>query len=148
MLGICVNRLNSSHDAIVETGEFSVNVPSIDMVAVTDYTGLVSGRKVDKSDLFEVFYGELAAAPMIRQCPVTMECRVSQQVDLPTNCFFIAEIVNIYSEERYLTDNKPDVKKIRPFLLTMPDNRYWAVGNCVGKAWDAGKVLRQESGKG
>ena len=144
MLGICVNRLNASYDAILEKGEFSVNVPSVEMVTVTDYTGLVSGRKVDKSKLFEVFYGQLAAAPMIRQCPLTMECRVTQHVDLPTNCFFIAEIVALYSEERYLTGNKPDVEKIKPFLLTMPDNRYWSVGDCVGKAWNAGKILGEE----
>jgi flavin reductase (DIM6/NTAB) family NADH-FMN oxidoreductase RutF len=145
MIGICVNRLNGSYDAIIETGEFSVNVPSIEMVAVTDYTGLVSGKRVDKSSLFEVFYGELCAAPMIRQCPLSMECRVTQRVDLPTNCFFIAEIIHIYSEEQYLTDNKPDVEKIKPFLLTMPDNRYWTVGKCIGKAWEAGKVLRNSS---
>lgn len=145
MIGICVNRLNGSYDAIIETGEFSVNVPSIEMVAVTDYTGLVSGKRVDKSSLFEVFYGELCAAPMIRQCPLSMECRVTQRVDLPTNCFFIAEIIHIYSEEQYLTDNKPDVEKIKPFLLTMPDNRYWTVGQCIGKAWEAGKVLRNSS---
>ena len=66
MLGICVNQNNASHGAIIDTGEFSINVPSADMVAVTDYTGLVSGRNVDKSNLFTAFYGSLAAAPMIR----------------------------------------------------------------------------------
>ena len=65
MLGICVNPHNASHGAIVETGMFSINVPDEDTVAETDYTGLVSGRKIDKSALFEVFYGELDAAPMI-----------------------------------------------------------------------------------
>ena len=50
-------------------------------------------------------------------------------MELPTNTFFIGEIVNIYSEERYLRDSKPDVKKIAPFLLTMPDNRFWSVGD-------------------
>jgi flavin reductase (DIM6/NTAB) family NADH-FMN oxidoreductase RutF len=145
MLGICVNRLNSSYEAIMETKEFSVNVPSVDMVAETDYTGLVSGKRVDKSNLFEVFYGDLTAAPMIRKCPLTMECRVTQQVELPTNCFFIADLVGLYSEEQYLTVSKPDADKIKPFLLTMPDNRYWAIGECVGKAWNAGKALRTET---
>lgn len=144
MIGICVNRLNGSYEAIIETGEFSVNVPSVELVAVTDYTGLVSGKKVDKSGLFEVFYGDLTAAPMISRCPLTMECKVTQQVDLPTNCFFIAEIVTLYSEAQYLTDGKPDVEKIKPFLLTMPDNRFWAVGDCVGRAWEAGKELRDK----
>ena len=42
-----------------------------------------------------------------------------------------------------MSDGKPDVQKIKPFVLTMPDNRFWAIGECVGKAWDAGKVLRK-----
>ena len=116
MLGICVNKNNASHDAIVETGEFSINIPTIGMVEKTDYTGLVSGKRVDKSGLFEVFYGELKAAPMISECPLSIECNLSQTVDLPTNSFFIAEIVNIYTEEQFLSDGSPDMKKIKPFV--------------------------------
>lgn len=142
MLGICVNRKHASHANIVASREFSVNVPSEDMMTVTDYTGLVSGHSVDKSSLFEVFYGDLTAAPMIADCPLTMECRLEQQVDLPTNTFFIGEIINIYAEEQCLTNGLPDVEKMKPFLLTMPDNRYWALGSCIGRAWDAGKALK------
>jgi flavin reductase (DIM6/NTAB) family NADH-FMN oxidoreductase RutF len=144
LLGICVNRGNASHGAVQETGEFSVNLPSAAMVEATDYTGLVSGRRVDKSGLFAVFYGELKAAPMIADCPLTMECRVTQTVELPTNSFFIAEIVNIYIEEQGLTDGMPDMKKINPFLLTMPDNNFWAIGENIGKAWSSGKNIRND----
>ena len=141
MLGICVNRAHASNEAIRDSGEFSVNVPSVDMVDVTDYTGLVSGKNVDKSGLFEIYYGQLKSAPMIKLCPITMECKVIQTVDLPTNTFFIAEIIDVYSEDCYLTEGKPDVKKINPFVLTMPDNRFWSIGECVGKAWNAGKAV-------
>ena len=143
MMGICVNNGHASNAAVRETGQFSINVPDVDMVEVTDYTGLVSGRNTDKSGLFEVFSGELDAAPMITACPVNLECRVVRTVDLPTNTFFIGEIVAIYTEDRFLTDGKPDVKKVRPFLLTMPDNGYWAVGESVGRAWQAGKTFKE-----
>ena len=138
MLGICVGKGHASHAAIRETGEFSVNIPTVDMVAVTDYCGIVSAAKTDKSKLFEVFYGKLKSAPMITDCPLNIECKLAQHVDLPTNTLFIGEIVNIYSEERYLENGKPDVKKVRPFLLTMPDNRFWSVGDKVGNAWKDG----------
>jgi len=144
MLGICVNKHNASHAAILGTGEFSVNVPTTDMVEVTDYTGLVSGKCVDKSGLFEVFYGELKAAPMITKCPITIGCKVVKTVELPTNSFFIGEIITIFTEDRFLTEGKPDVKKINPFLLTMPDNRFWSVGESIAKAWNAGKALREQ----
>jgi len=147
MLGICVNKGNASHGAIIATGQFSINVPSTDMVEVTDYTGLVSGKRVDKSNLFTVFYGSLQAAPMIQECPLTMECRVEQTVDLPTNSFFIAEIITIYCDDKCLSDSKPDAAKIKPFVLTMPDNRFWALGASIGKAWDAGKKMRRLQNK-
>ncbi|SEM20685.1 NADH-FMN oxidoreductase RutF, flavin reductase (DIM6/NTAB) family [Syntrophus gentianae] len=143
MLGICVNKNNASHKAIVDTGEFSINLPTAEMIEKTDYVGLVSGRHVDKSDLFQVFYGELKSAPMITECPLTIECKLSQTVSLPTHTFFIAEIINIYTEDEILSEGKPDIKKIRPFLLTMPDNNYWAVGENLGKAWSAGQKLRK-----
>jgi flavin reductase (DIM6/NTAB) family NADH-FMN oxidoreductase RutF len=144
MLGICVNNAHASNLAIRETSQFSVNVPTVDMVEVTDYCGIASGKRDDKSKLFEVFYGELKAAPLITACPLNIECRLVQTVDLPTNTFFIAEIVTIFSEEIYLTGNKPDVKKIRPFLLTMPDNRFWSVGEHVGNAWKDGVKFREQ----
>jgi flavin reductase (DIM6/NTAB) family NADH-FMN oxidoreductase RutF len=143
MIGICVNKNNATHGALIDTGEFSVNLPSIEMIEITDYAGLVSGNRVDKSDLFEVFYGDLKAAPMISDCPLSIECKVSQTVDLPTNSFFISDIINIYTEDKYLTDGLPDMKKIKPFLLTMPDNTFWSIGERVGKAWNAGKQLRK-----
>jgi len=143
MLGICVNRTNASHDAIVAASEFSINVPSVGMVGVTDYVGMVSGKRIDKSDLFEVFYGELKAAPMIKECPLNIECMVVQTIELPTNSFFIAEIINIYCDDEFMTEGKPDTAKIKPFVLTMPDNRFWAIGDCIGRAWHEGKEFRR-----
>jgi len=145
MLGICVNRNNASYGAIIETGEFSINIPTVEMLAETDYTGLVSGKSIDKSNLFEVFYGELSSAPMISTCPLTIECKLSQTIDLPSHTFFIAEMINIYTEDQFLTEGKPDMGKIRPFLLTMPDNNYWGLGEKLGKAWNVGKKLRNDN---
>jgi len=144
MLGICVNNMHASNQAIRETGQFSINVPTVDMIAVTDYCGIVSAKREDKSKLFEVYYGELKSAPLITSCPLNIECRLIQTVDLPTNTFFIGEIVTIFSEEQYLSDGKADVKKIRPFLLTMPDNRFWSIGENVGNAWKDGAKYREK----
>jgi flavin reductase (DIM6/NTAB) family NADH-FMN oxidoreductase RutF len=144
MLGICVGRGHASNRAIRETGQFSINVPTVDMIEIVDYCGIASANRDDKSKLFDVFYGELEAAPLIAACPLNIECKLVQTVDLPSNTFFIAEIVTIYSEEQYLSAGKPDVKKIRPFLLTMPDNRFWSVGEHVGNAWKDGTKFREK----
>ena len=130
-----------TNTGILEQKAFSINIPGILMIEKVDYCGLVSGGKMDKSDLFDVFYGDLKGAPLIMECPVCMACRLYDKVSLPYNTLFIGEIVEAYSEEQYLTDGSPDVKKINPFTLTMPDNNYWGVGENVGRAWGIGKRL-------
>ena len=131
-----------TNKGIDQHNAFSVNIPGVSLIEKTDYCGLVSGAKTDKSGLFDIFYGELDGAPMIKECPVCMACRVHETVKLPVNTVYIAEIVAAYSEDRYLTDGKPDIQKINPFMLTMPDNQYWEVGNKAGKAWSIGKTLK------
>lgn len=133
---------------IAKTGTFSVNLPSIDFVEKIDYCGLVSGENTDKSRVFDVFYGSLRTAPMIRECPVTLECRLVQAVPLPTNTLYIGEIVGVYADGRVMKENKPDFKEIDPLLLTMPDNRYWTLGKHAGDAWSAGKKLMKQSDNG
>ncbi len=142
MIGIALGP-HFTNQGIEERKAFSVNIPSISMLEKTDYCGIVSGSETDKSGLFDVFYGELKDAPLIQECPVCAACRLHGQIRLPTNTLFVGEIIEVYSEDRYLTDGKPDLRKTSPFMLTMPDNHYWGVGNHVGKAWSAGKKFKK-----
>ena len=65
-------------------------------------------------------------------------------IENATNNFYIGEIIASYSEERYLSGDLLDIKKINPLLLTMPDNRYWTVGEYAGEAWSIGKTLKMK----
>ncbi len=142
MIAIAVRQGRHTRKGIVANNTFSVCIPSVEMEKVTDYCGVESGSRSDKSRLFDVFYGELGTAPMIAECPVNMECRLLQVVELPTHGVFIGEIVAAYSEERFLIDGKPDVLKTNPMLLTLPDRRYWALGDQVGSAYQDGLKYR------
>ena len=142
MIAIALGGGHHTNAGIHEHKAFSVNMPGMDLIERVDYCGLASGKTTDKSQLFEVFYGEVPHAPMIRECPLTMECRLFEAVNLPSNTLFVGEIVAAHCDERFLTDGKPDVKKMSPFVLTMPDNNYWILGEQVGKAWHAGKSFR------
>ena len=139
MIGVALGKGHHTNKGIREHKEFGISIPSVDLIKAVDYVGLVSGAKADKSKVFESFQGQLQYAPMIRNCPLSLECKVVTKVDLPSNEFFIGEIVGVYTEERYLTDGKPDIKKIKPFMLTMPDSRYRGVGEIIGNAWSIGK---------
>lgn len=141
MIGIALGKSHYTNNGIRESNAFSINIPGVDLLEKTDYAGLVSGSKMDKSMLFTVMTGESTGTPMIRECKVCMECRLVQVVDLPTNEIFIGEIINAYIDDDCLTDGKPDVKKIEPFTLTMPDNHYWSIGKELGRAWGIGSKL-------
>lgn len=128
---------------IEENGEFSINIPGISLMEKTDYCGLVSGVKKDKSKLFNIFYGELEKAPLIEECPMSISLSLYDTVEMPSNKLYIGEPAEVFIEEKYMTDDKPDITRINPFMLTMPGNRYWAVGEEIGKAWSAGRVIRE-----
>jgi flavin reductase (DIM6/NTAB) family NADH-FMN oxidoreductase RutF len=145
LIAAAINKAHHTNKGIRESKTFSVNIPTADMIEITDYCGIVSGKKRDKSELFKVFYGQAETAPMISESSLSMECRLFQIVELPTNDLFIGEIVGAYSEEKYLTDGKPDIKKMNPIALTMPDNSYWKIGELAGKAWSVGKALKSRT---
>jgi flavin reductase (DIM6/NTAB) family NADH-FMN oxidoreductase RutF len=141
MLAVGIFNKHYTNEGIRENGTFSVCFPDAGLIEKTDFCGIVSGRNVDKSAVFDVFYGETMTAPMIGECPLNLECRLVQTVELPTNNLFIGEIVASFADERCLTEGKLDIRKLNPLLLTMPDNRYWTVGDFAGNAWGAGKKL-------
>lgn len=139
LLGVAINKTHYTASGIRQKKSFSINFPSENMVEKTDFVGIISGRNRDKSSLFDVFWGETKTAPMIRECPLCIECRLYAIHEFPTNDLFVGEVTAAYTEERYLTEGNPDVRKMKPLLLTMPDNNYWGVGNRIAGAWNAGK---------
>lgn len=143
LISMGLNKHSATREAILKSREFSVNFPSAEMVREADYCGIVSAKDTDKSGLFETFSGSLAAAPMIRKCPLSFECRVVETHDFTSHTCFIGEIVATHLEKGCLTDGKPDPKKINPVVLTMPDNHYWTLGTTVGSAWSAGRELKR-----
>jgi len=138
-ISLGMNKMHYTNAGIKENGTFSVNIPSIEMVKETDYCGLVSGKNVDKTALFEVFYGNLKTAPMIEECPINMECRLVQTVDFPRHDIFIGEIVETYCAETCLTDGIVDFSKVQPILFAMNDKSYWQLGERLARAWHVGK---------
>jgi flavin reductase (DIM6/NTAB) family NADH-FMN oxidoreductase RutF len=144
ILAVALNKVRHTAVGIQEHKTFSVNLPGTDLVVETDYCGIVSGKEVDKSSLFEVFYGELKTAPLIGQCPLSMECKVIESVSLPTHILFMGEVVSAYTDERFLTEGKPDMHKMRPFMFIRPEGTYWTLGEKVGEAYQIGKQLRNK----
>ncbi len=141
LVGIAVFKSHHTAAGIRRNRTFSVCIPGTDLVTETDYCGLVSGKRTDKSKLFDVFYGDTKTAPMIEQAPLCFECRLVRTVSLPADYLYIGEIVAAYADRRVLTNGRPDYAKLGAFVLTMPDNRYRALGRTVAAAYSIGKKL-------
>ncbi len=121
---------------------FSINVASTDQVEAVDYCGTVSGAKVNKVEAcqFKLFYGKLQKAPLIEQCPVNLECKVVHTLDLGSHTLVIGRIEETYVSEDCLTDGKPDVDKIKPFVyIQQPTRQYRALGAVIAQAHVAGR---------
>jgi len=144
LVAIGVGKAHYTPKGIIETKTFSINYPSVDMVEIADYCGIASGKNIDKASLFNIFYGELGNAPMISQCPLCIECRLVDTLNYATNYLFVGEIIGTYIDDICLTNGKPDIKKIDPLLLTMPDNSYWKVGDYIGQAWGIGRNFKNQ----
>jgi len=140
MIVMCLGKSHYTNPGIRENGTFSVNIPSGDMAEATDYVGMKSGKEVDKSKLFENFYGKLGTAPMIKECPLSLECKLVDTLDYggPEE-IFVGEIIECYADERCLTDGKPDVRKIDPISFAPGDDGYWRLGERIGDAWSIGE---------
>lgn len=140
MTAIGVARNHHTSKGIKENMTFSLNLPSTAMLEAADYVGMVSGASQDKSRVFKTFYGGLKTAPMVEECPISLECKVLKILDLGgVDDVIIGEIVESYCEEGCLTGGNPDVEKMKPFVLSMFDNRYFGLGRQEGKAWSSGK---------
>lgn len=130
-------------EGIKESGAFSVNIPSADMVKITDYCGIVSGRKVDKSNLFKSFYGRLNTVPMIEECPLNMECELFQTIETGNNIIFLGKVASVYANEEVLNEGVPDIRAIDPLVLFGSVYHSWKFGPEIAGAYRIGKKLKE-----
>ena len=142
-ISLGMNKVHYTNSGIKENKTFSVNIPSVAMVKETDYCGLVSGKSVDKAGLFNSFYGKLETAPMIKECPINMECKLVQIVNFPRHDVFIGEIIETYCDDSCLTGGVVDFAKVQPILFTMNDTGYWKLGERFARAWSIGKNYKR-----
>ena len=138
-ISVSVRPERYTFQGISNQGTFSVNIPSAGIAEKVDYCGIYSGHKVDKSQIFIVEYGKLNTAPLIRECPANLECRVVHSLDLGSHVIFIGEIIETYIDADCLTDEKADPVKIDPLIYTTAVGQYRRLGEIVGQAWRMGK---------
>lgn len=122
-----------SYEIIKKTGEFVINVPSSHIIRSIDFCGCRSGRTVDKFKecrLTKEAATEVSC-PMVAESPISLECRVTDVIPLGTHDMFMADIVAVNVDERYV-DEKGKLRIEQCSLATYAHGTYFALGKKIG----------------
>lgn len=144
MVSISVRPERYSYHMIEETGEFVVNLTTKSLAYATDYCGVRSGRDTDKWREMKLtpLKGEHVRAPMVAESPVNLECRVMQRLELGTHTMFLAKVLAVHVDERYL-DAGGSLHLHDAGLLVYSHGRYFGIGKELGTF---GYSVRNRSG--
>ena len=133
MLYISVRPERYSYPIIRETGEFVVNLTTEKLARETDFCGVRSGKDVDKFQHLHLTEepSQYIQAPGIAQCPVNIECRVTEVKELGSHHMFLAEVLAVHVDEDYL-DEKGKFHLNDTGLMAYSHGEYRALGDMLG----------------
>lgn len=133
MTYISVRPERFSHDIIMDSGEFAINLTTSAMVKQVDFCGVKSGKDTDKFAVcgFHAVPSEKLSVPIIEECPVSLECKVTESRLLGSHTMFLAEIVGIDVDEKYI-DSKGKLNLQQCGLTAYAHGEYFALGRKLG----------------
>lgn len=133
MLSISVRKERYSHAILCDTKEFVVNLVSESLVRACDYCGVRSGRDVDKFAQMKLTPVSVDGVdvPAIAESPVNLACRVTQIIPLGSHDMFLAEIVSVTVDERYM-DEKGTFHLNDAGLVAYSHGTYFKLGKELG----------------
>lgn len=133
MVSISVRPERYSYHMIKETGEFVINLTTRELAFATDYCGVKSGRDVDKFAAMHLtpMQGEKVKAPLIAESPVNLECKVTEVKHLGTHDMFMAEVVCVHADEKYMDEqNRFHLEMADPIVYS--HGTYMTTGEKIG----------------
>lgn len=145
MVSISVRPERYSYDIIRESGEFVINLTTKELTYATDYCGVRSGRDVDKYKEMGLtpLESKVVKAPGIAESPVNIECRVTEVKELGSHHMFIAEVVSVTVDDKYMNENgRFELNKAG--LVSYSHGEYFEQGKKIGKF---GYSVKKESTK-
>lgn len=132
---------------IRHTKAFTVSIANLDNLVISDYFGLVSGRKEDKIAVagVHVHKSEFVNAPVIEEYPLTLECKVVSIEDCFGEVRVVGEVVNTIADDSILDNNgNVDFDKLQPLSFDSCARSYRVLGKTVGTAFNDGKTIKHE----
>ncbi|MHA1952202.1 MAG: flavin reductase family protein [Candidatus Thorarchaeota archaeon] len=126
-----IRQERHSFEMVKKAQEFVLNIPSTSHLEETEFAGTKSGRDFDKFAEcgFTPEPASKIKAPLIKECPINIECKTTQIIPLGTHHLFIAEIVALHIDEDTLDERGRFDNSKAPLFTYMPLNgQYWSLG--------------------
>lgn len=133
MVSISVRPERYSYHMIKDTGEFVINLTTEELAFATDFCGVRSGKEIDKFKETGLTKekAEFVKAPMIKESPVSIECRVTEIKELGSHHMFLAKVLAVHADETYMDENnKFHLNKAN--LLIYSHGEYIGTGDVIG----------------
>ena len=134
MVYISVRPTRHSYNLIKENGEFVINLTTRDLAYATDWCGVKTGAKVDKFKEMKLTkeYSKFVKCPMIKESPISVECKVMEIRELGSHHMFIAEVLAINADEKYIDEKGAfDISKCD--LIAYSNGNYYTLGKKIGR---------------
>ena len=142
MCYISVRPERHSYDIIRRRMEFVINLTTIGMARATDWCGVRSGRDYNKFSEMGLTPGRctVVSAPLVEESPLCIECRVKEILSLGSHDMFIADVVNVRADDRYLNPDTGKFELAAADPLVYVHGHYYGLGTPVGKfGWSVEK---------
>ena len=147
MCYISIRPERYSYDIIKEEMQFTINLTTEDMARATDWCGVKSGRDFDKwkeTGLTPVA-GQQVTCPYVEEAPLSIECKVKEIIPLGSHHMFLAEVVNVLADERYLDPESGAFDLGSARLLNYSHGFYYKQGDKIGRfGWTVQKKKKKK----
>jgi Conserved protein/domain typically associated with flavoprotein oxygenases, DIM6/NTAB family len=134
MVSISVRKERYSYNLIKDSKEFVINLVTKDLVYQMDYCGVKSGKDIDKFKEMNLtpYKSQMISAPSIAESPVCLECVVKDVIELGSHDMFIAEVVNVAVDKKYM-DETGRFHLNQSDLVAYSHGEYFGLGEYLGK---------------
>ena len=142
MCYISVRPERYSYPILKKNMEFVINLTTKDLAYATDWCGVNSGKDHHKFEEMKLTPGKasLVKAPVIEESPLCIECRVKEIIALGSHDMFIADVVNVLADDRYLNPETGAFDMQKANLMAYSHGKYYELGEMIGKfGWSVQK---------
>ena len=135
MCYISVRKSRHSYDIIKNNGEFVINLTTQELAKATDWCGVRSGKVHDKFEAMGLRKekAQIISAPLIKEAPVNLECKVTEIKELGTHDMFLAEVVAVNVDKKYVDPETGELNLALAELICYSHGKYHKVGGKIGK---------------